>query len=94
MRELLPMAPGLKSLILNLIWQMTSCCMMPSMVECLVWAENAEKVNAKCGYKHAPGVCKTCSFGLDTDDPQIVWIYYPGMHGRSCYCKHLNVMLA
>ncbi len=35
------------------------------------------------GYKHASGVCKTCSFGLDTNDPQIFWIYYPGMHCRS-----------
>jgi hypothetical protein len=53
MRELLPMVPGLrsctKSLILDLILQVLSCCMMPSMVECLpvVWAENMEKVNAK-----------------------------------------------
>ncbi len=50
--ELHPMASGIrscaKSTILDLIRQMTSCCMMPSTVECMVWAENADKVNAKC----------------------------------------------
>ena len=44
-----------------------------------------------CLDKHASGVCKICSHGLDTDQPRPFWVCYPGKHGRQCYCQHLTV---
>jgi hypothetical protein len=44
-----------------------------------------------CHDKHASGVCKTCSVGLETDKPKPFWMCYPGKHGRQCYCRHLTV---
>ena len=46
-----------------------------------------------CLDKHASGICKTCSTGLDTPNPKLFWLCYPGSHGRHCYCKHMHEML-
>ena len=43
-----------------------------------------------CMDKHASGVCKTCSTGLDTDRAKPFWICYNGRHGRQCYRQHLH----
>jgi hypothetical protein len=43
-----------------------------------------------CSHKHASGVCKTCSTGLDSDRAKPFWVCYPGSHGRKCYRQHLH----
>jgi hypothetical protein len=44
-------------------------------------------------HRHAPGVCKPCSIGLDTGRVKPFWVFYPGSHGRQCYRQHLNAKL-
>jgi hypothetical protein len=46
-----------------------------------------------CLNNHALGVCKTCSEGLNMDKPKVFWIFYPGRHGRQCYCLHMSMMV-
>ena len=43
-----------------------------------------------CSASHASGVCKTCSTGLDTARPKPFWVFYPGKHGRQCYCQLMH----
>ncbi len=95
MRELLPMPSGLrscaKSSILDLIWQMTSCCMMPSTVECMFWVENADKVNAECvGIRMHLEYARPVLFAWNT------WFWYAFVKSdaRACYCMLLHVVCA
>ncbi len=48
-------------------------------------AGNGEGQCLLCLHKHASGVCKKCSTGLDADLAKPFWVCYPGNHGRQCY---------